>query len=212
VGKVYITFFHNSQYNYFQVPSLFQPKLREDNKLKNLRPAFYWFNDRWHSHLPKYREKYFYLFVKNPREDNIRFRSRHIEPDFNGLYAHYAEYLKERSQKNLSDLFKNGNHKEYCEPSILMSFSDIEPDLVLSIKHYTDRCGRVVKPKEYQGMRVCLFDKEFFPIKFINIPEIVKIIPKIKESYPFLSPETKDGEYLYEDWTPLITEKMGMWI
>src|SRR5438105_1247988 len=116
MNKTALTFFHNSQYNYQEIPSLFKPRLREENKRENLRPVFYWFNDHWHSNFPSMREKYFYLFVKNPKEDNIQFRSRHEGNDFNGLYAHYDEYLKERSKKDLAELYHTGKWSEYSEP------------------------------------------------------------------------------------------------
>jgi len=184
------------------------------NREKDTRPVFYWFCDIWHSNLPDFRSKYFYLFVKNPKDDNIKLRARHEGLDFHGLYTWYEKYLKKRNEKKFNMLFHSskGNWGNYCEPSILMSFSNTEPDFVLHFEKEHNRFGLMVKPKEYQGTKIYLFNKNFYPIKFTDIPEIIGIIPKIKMSYPFLTPKLVNGKYIYEDWNLMVTEKMGSWL
>lgn len=209
----YLTFFHNSEHCYEDRPSLFKPMLREENKGDDemfKRPVFYWFNDSWHSNMPESREKYLYFFVKNPKKENISLRNRCGSGDFDSLYQNYVSFKNELLSRNLLDIYKNGNG--YIEPPILMSFSDIEPDLVLMFANGKDRQGVVVKPEQYKGTVITFFDDNFVPIPFINIPEIVEIVPKIKQSFPFVIPEKRSSKYIYEDWLPMITEKGGTWL
>lgn len=201
----YLTFFHNSDFNYEEVPSLFKPRLRDDNKLENIRPAFYWFNDFWHSNFPNWRNRYFYLFIKNPQLDGIEFRSRHPGSDFNGLYAHYVDYLKERDEKHLGYMYGPPNSGEggYYEPSILMSYDDIIPDLMVNFSEESDRCGLIIKPEIYKGTEICFFKEDYTPIKFIEIPKLVEMVPNIKNSLPFIKPKQENNIYIYEDWLPI---------
>lgn len=214
----YVTFFHNSDYHWKKTPTLFQPLLREENKVKPIRPVFYWFNDMFHDHLP-HLDKYFYLFVKNPKKDKIYLRARHEGYDFNGLCKHqYDYYYKERAGKDLGSYYKNPGVKgNYYQPSVIMSFSNKDPDLVIKFAEDEKKCkyekyGTVLYPESHKGTVIYLFDENYYPIKFTDIPEIVNIVPKINFSYPFLTPKKVNGKYVYEDWVPMITEKMGTWI
>lgn len=208
-----LTFFHNSTYNWLEKPEHFNPRLREGNKAQDSRPAFYWFNDIWHSNFPNTRENYFYLFVKNPRLDKIEFRSRHGDGGFNDLFTYYSSYLQQRIERNLSNLYGSKDWVgDYCEPAILMSFSTIEPDLVLHFDNPEDKSGTVIKPEGHLGKKVALFDEKFWPIKFTDNPEIVEIVPQITNSLPFVYPEKINGNYDYEDWVPMLTVKSGTWL
>ena len=201
-----LTFFHNSD------------EYREEfTSQDNNRPSFYWFNDRYHNHLSLDSRcwKYFYLFVKDSSKDSIAFRSRHEDYGFHSLYEHYQDYLKERANLYTKGIF---NSIAY-EPSILMSFSKIIPDLILEFPYENEPYGIILKPKKYVGKKVYLFDssksilsKNQMPISFIDIPEIVEIVPDIINSHPFIKPERLNGKYIYKNWVPMITEKSGSWL
>lgn len=211
----YLTFFHNSLHHWKTKPSLFKPMLRGENLIKPSRPAFYWFNDKFHSNFSSV-EHYFYLFVKNPKKDKIAFRPRHVGLDFNGLCVNqYDQYQEERKAKDISKYFLNHDYKNYSEPSIIMSFDEIEPDIVIEFADKPikdEKYGTIIFPDSHKGLKISLFDQNCYPIKFTNIPEIVDIVPKINFSYPFLIPDKVDGKYVYDDWLPMITERMGSWL
>jgi len=158
---------------------------------EDTRPTFYWFNDRFF-HIFQDPD-YFMLFVKNPKLDKIKFRARHEGLDFNGLYEHY-------------EVYKSG---KISEPSILMSFSDIVPSLIA--KKIGD-CYKIIKPEEFKDKIFSLRDEKGNAIKFTEINLIKEIIPKIANAHPFIEPKKKEGEYIYDDWEPMITEKMGFWM
>lgn len=193
MSNIYLTFFHNSD-NYIEE---FSPK-------DNVRPSFYWFGDRYFHHMGiTYRYKYFYLFLKNPKKDGIRFRERYEGLGFNSLYSHYLKYKKERDQN-----FQNGIYNWLSpEPAILMSFSKITPDLILEFEDERPNSAVVVKPEVYKNLRITLFDNNNMPIQFTDIPEIVQILPKITHSFPFVEPKQDKGEYIYKDWLPIVTEQ-----
>ncbi len=193
--KEFITFFHTSPHHI----QLFFPQ-----HIK--RPIFYWFGDCYHDLFGKdHRAEYFYLFVKNPKKDNIAFRSRTEEMGFDGLYKQYLNYRREREE-----IYQKGATK-YTEPAILMSFSKIIPDLALKYDQ-KEKTYIVIAPIEYEGTKINLHDEKGRPKNFLDIPEILKIIPNIKNSHPFIDMMENDGKYTYEDWIPMITEKMGNWI
>jgi len=182
--KKYITFFHTSPHHI----QLFFPQ-----HIK--RPIFYWFGDCYHDLFGKdHRAEYFYLFVKNPNKDNIAFRSRSEEMGFDGLYKHYLEYQKHR-----------------IEPAILMSFSKIIPDLALKYDQ-KKKTYRVIAPIKYKGTKINLHDEKGRPKNFLEIPEVLEIVPDIKNSHPFIDAKIIHGKYTYDDWVPMVTEKMGTWL
>lgn len=200
MSNIYITFFHNSEI-YTEV---FNPK--EDG-----RPTFYWFGNQYHNHYNitnhKY-DKYFYLFVKNPKADGIELRARHKGYDFNGLYDHFLSYKKERAKQYAKGIYDWLSP----EPGILMSFGAIIPNLIAKFDDDTTKTCTVIKPAQYKGVRFALFDENNIPISFMEVPEICEMLPNIKSSYPFVEPKKINGKYIYGDWEPMITEKMGMWI
>lgn len=214
--KKNIVFFHNSDRHWKKDKSLFKPRLRDGNLKKDTRPVFYWFSDIWFSHWPRTRDKYFYLFVKNPKKNEIELRSRSGSFDFDALLSEYVEYLQERKQKDLIDLHFNPDpkppYKGYHEPPILMSFSEVVPDLVVHFSNERDKCGEIISSEPHKGRSICLFDKTGFPIKFTDIEEVVDIVPRIKNSYPFIQPRKSKGKFVYDDWVPMVTEKMGTWL
>lgn len=189
MSNIYISFFHHSD-NYIEE---FSPQ-------DDVRPSFYWFGDRYYNHMgTTYRYKYFYLFLKNPKKSGLRFRERYEGFGFNSLYSRYLKYKKERDQ-NLQ--------KGSPEAPILLSFSKITPDLILEFEDESSNSGVIIKPEGYRGLKITLFDNNNMPIQFTDIPEIVQILPKITHSLPFVEPKKEKDQYIYEDWLPMVTEKM----
>jgi hypothetical protein len=191
----YITFFHTSPHHI----QLFFPK-----NIK--RPLFYWFGNCYFSLFGAGdRQEYFYLFVKNPQEDDIAFRARNDEQGFDGLYRNYLDYLKEQKK-----MYAKGTLK-YNEPAILMSFSKIIPNLTLKYDK-KDKTYTVITPIEYKGTKINLHDENDIPLNFLEIPEIIEILPNINNSHPFIDAKIIGGKYTYNDWIPMVTEKMGTWL
>lgn len=198
----YISFFHNSD-EYREVFS--------DREMN--RPTFYWYSDSFHSHVGyKEKDKYFYLFVKNPRADGITLRSRHEELDFNALHSHYVWFKKECLNNP-----RNGEYF-YREPSILMSFSTLIPDLIARYDEDSNEYY-IIKPIEQKGVRFKLYDDKFKKeyvigdgIPFIKIPEIITVVPKILEALPNINPDILQEKYIFNNWLPMITEKNGSWL
>lgn len=196
-SNLHIAFSHHSQ-RYIEE---FNPK--EDG-----RPTFFWFSDRYYDHVSTtYRDRFFYLFFANPKKDGITLRARHEGLGFNSLYSHYLKYKEDRD-KNLQKGIYNSLSPE---APILMSFSTIIPDLILQFEDESSNSAVVIKPEGYKGLKITLFDNNNMPLKFTDT-EIVQVLPKIRHSLPFVEPKKDKGEYIYEDWLPMVTEKMGMWI
>ena len=51
-----------------------------------------------------------------------------------------------------------------------------------------------------------------FGIPFLEVPELVNILPMLKECLPFQKPESIDEKYIYANWIPMRTEKNGSWL
>lgn len=188
IKKTYITFFHNSKYNHEEVPSLFNPLLREVNKVGRVIPTFYWVNDSWFSNFPMIREKYLYIFVKSLVDEDIDFTMRgDSKGNMDSLPMHHKNYVQNRKRMNLSRLFRDGNYKGYCEPPILTSFSKIEPDAVIEFSNKRDKCGIIFKPETCRGTEVEFFDRGFKPVRFVDIPELVDALPNMTKSFPFVN-------------------------
>lgn len=193
MSNIYIIFFHNSD-NYIEK---FTPK-------DEVRPSFYWFGDRYYNHYSTTtRFKYFYLFVLNPKKDGIRLRERYEGLGFNSLYSRYLKYKKVRDQ----NLQKGSYNWSSPEPAIILSFSKIKPDLILEFDDESPNSAVVIKPERYKGLKISLFDNNDMPIQFIDIPEIVRILPKIRQSLPFIEPRMGKDGYIYEDWLPMAAEQ-----
>lgn len=191
-NREYIVFFHHSD-EHIEVFNPRDPALLEH---RGDRPLFYWFSDRYHSlYGNNSREGYFYLFFKHPPTDNIEIRARHEGLGFDSLYRAYLEH-------------KNG---DASEPGILMSFSKITPDLVLKYNEKLD-AHIIVNPKSHKGQVIRLFDDNNKPIPFNQIREIIQAVPQLKNSHPFIEPGVENGKYIYDDWQPMITERMGVWL
>lgn len=197
----YLTFFHNSD-TYLEV---FRPGVRDSPYEGYDRPTFYWCSDVYHNHMGEnYRDRYFYLFVKNPRKDNVEFRSRHEGGGFHGLYTHFCGYRRVREERYGGRFFL-GN-----EPAILKSYSVIVPDLIAEWDGQCERSLTVLDPARAKGQRFVLLDGEGKLIPFTRVQELVLLLPALADSHPFVQPELHNGEYVYDDWIPIPTHLKGL--
>ncbi len=195
----YITFFHHSE------------EYREEFTHKDpIRPCFYWFSDRFHSHCGQY--PYFYLFVKNPITSNIAMRVRSGENlDFHDLYTHFLDYRDVGIPKVAK------GDIQYAEPPIIMSFSKIVPDLIAKYHEDTDDY-EIIKPVACSTIRFRFnessskFQSSALGIPFTKISELTHALSVLKVSLPFEDPEYIGGKYVYKNWIPMKTEKNGTWL
>lgn len=138
-------------------------------------------------------------------------RARHGDNfDFNDLYSIFLDYKKDGVSK-----MQNGELK-YAEPPILMSFDKVIPDLIAKYHEDTNEY-EVVKPTAHLGRRFKLYDDTYkhiwaLEIPFTEVPELVDLLPTLKESLPFQGAEYIDSKYIYDNWMPMKTEKNGMWL
>lgn len=177
------------------------------------RPNFYWYTDRFVSHIGTF--KYIYIFVVNPKEDNVRLRCRAEPFDFDALhkgYLHFKEYHEG----------KHPHYKMNIETSIAMSFSELTPAVILRAAGDEENGLKldyeIIKPLGNKTI-VRLFKEPYGviykdkPLRFSDIPVIAKLIPEIKDVLPFKSIEPNaDGTYIYEDWQAMTTHKGGTWL
>jgi len=93
-----------------------------------------------------------------------------------------------------------------------MSFSRIVPDLIGKWDSGGSDTFTIIKPDKFKDVKVTVWDKDIRAKKFIDIPKIVEIVPKIKQAFPFGEPKKKGGEYFYEYWRTMIIKKRGSWL
>ncbi|MBL8030896.1 MAG: hypothetical protein JNK33_01035 [Candidatus Doudnabacteria bacterium] len=177
------------------------------------RPNFYWYTDRFVSHIGTF--KYIYIFVINPKEDNIELRCRAEPFDFDALhkgYLHFKEYHEG----------KHPHYKMNIETGIAMSFSKLTPTVILrAVGDEEDGLKidyEVIKPSGKKTI-VRLFKEPYSeiykdkPLKFSDIPELATLIPEIEDVLPFKQIEPNaEGRYVYEDWLAMTTHKGGTWL
>lgn len=182
----------------------------------NERPNFYWYTDRFVSHIGT--SKYIYIFVINPREDNVELRCRAEPFDFDALhkgYLHFKEYHE-------------GKHPQYkinIETGIAMSFSKLIPTVILRATGDEDDGLKldyeIIKPSKRYGKNnvVRLFKEPYseiykdIPLRFSDIPELAKLIPNIEDVLPFKHIEPNEGgQYLYDDWLPMTSHSGSTWL
>ncbi len=180
------------------------------------RPNFYWYTDRFVSHIGTF--KYIYIFVVNPKEDNVELRCRAEPFDFDALhkgYLHFKEYHEG----------KHPHYKMNIETGIAMSFSKLTPAVILRAVGYEEDGLKldyeVIKPSKRFGKNtvIRLFKEPYSeiykdkPLKFSDIPELAKLIPEIGDVLPFKSIKpNSDGRYVYADWQAMSTHKGGTWL
>lgn len=180
------------------------------------RPNFYWYTDRFVSHIGTF--KYIYIFVINPKKDNVELRCRAEPFDFDALqraYLHFKDYHDG----------KYPNYKMNIETGIAMSFSKLTPTVILRATGNEEDGLKldyeIIKPSRRFGKKtvVRLFKEPYSeiykdkPLRFSQIPELAELIPDIEEVLPFKSIEPgSEGKYLYEDWQAMTTHKGGTWL
>ncbi len=178
-----ITFFHNSD------------ELRSEFSHKDSnRPCFYWFADRFHSHTGYLKkDKYFYMFVKDPIKESITLIPRNNED--HSFHALYNDFL----------FFKhNTDYQEYLEPPILMSYDRIVPDLIAEYSEETNEY-KIVKPDIFKHMRFKLYDDSYKHQwakgpKFTDIQVLNKSLPLLANSLPLTDPKIRNGKYIFKNW------------
>ena len=177
------------------------------------RPNFYWYTDRFVSHIGTF--KYIYIFVVNPKEDNVEVRCRAEPFDFDALhkgYLHFKEYHEG----------KHPHYKMNIETGIAMSFSKLTPTVILRAigdeENGLKLDYEVIKPSGKKTI-VRLFKEPYSeiykdkPLKFSDIPELATLIPEIESILPFKQIEPKtDGRYIYEDWLDMSGHENGTWL
>jgi len=179
------------------------------------RPNFYWYTDRFVSHIGT--SKYIYIFVVNPKEDNVELRCRTEPFDFDALHKGWL-YFRD---------YKDGKHpdKHYAESGIAMSFSKITPVVTLQATG-NEKDGmkldyEIIKPsKRFSKNKVVRLFKEPYseiykdkPLRFCDIPTIAELIPDIDNVFPFRQVKrSQSGKYEYEDWLPMQTHSGGTWL
>lgn len=181
------------------------------------RPFFYWYSDRFCSF--QGTQKYMYIFVVDSVNDDIRLRSRSNTQDFDGLHKDFLHYKK----------WYDGKLPEYkyAESGIAMTFSEMVPAVTLMARSYgsskeewmqTD--FEIIEPLVPFTKRIIkLFHGDYDdmneakPIRLTDIPELVALIPDMKDCLPFkeISPDA-DGKYHYDNWLPMVTDKQGTWL
>lgn len=188
------------------------------------RPVFYWYTDRFVSF--QGTQKYLYIFLVDPIEDSVELRSRSHDQGFNGLhkdFLHYKAWIEGRHDEECWCISRN---LSYAESGIAMTFSDIKPVATLMNRYYgssreewmaTD--FEIISPvKPFSKRVIKLFNKpydelhQWEPTPFADIPELVDLIPELKDAYPIKRLERgEDGKYHYDKWNPISTVKEGVW-
>lgn len=168
------------------------------------RPAFYWFNDSYHSHIlgdkPAYQ--YMYFFIVKP-DSGVGLFARHGKGDFVSLWADYTEYLRLRSHNEEKGV------KHYLEPAIVMSFSEMVPSLIGEFSE--DYTLTVTDPEHGNKTSFDLGENGQFR-KFVDIPELVALCPDIVSCVPVVHPDSKQLKNPSMFWSPDTEHQGKMWM
>lgn len=173
----------------------------EFKSLNGKRPVFYWFNDKYHSHV--YGDMpgatYMYFFVVKPKENNAKLFTRHSKGDFKSMWTDYSEYLKIRTDNESKGI------TNYLEPGIVYSFSEMVP---LVVGKFTDGFNLWAKTiDETQEAEFNLGSKGNFR-RFDEIPELVALLPDLVNTVPIVHPSEKELSDPSTFW-PADTENEG---
>lgn len=181
------------------------------------RPFFYWYADRFASHIGT--TNYLYFFLIDPKAEGVELRSRSETLDFDGLHKDFLRF-KDWSEGKTPEY-------KYMDAGIAMTFSELKPKVTLmarslasGTKEWLQTDFEIVEPhKPFTKRVIKLFEKPYDelytgkPIKFTDIPELVDLMPELPVSLPYVSIEPDEaGVYHYENWLPMITEKNGAWM
>ncbi len=142
---------------------------------------FYWFHDGFYSHCAiDNQDRYLHLFVRNPMEDGISFFERSGLQNFDEL----VQSFRENKEKLMAAYHKEIGFALACNPPILLSTDILVPDIILDFKEPGADTAEIISPEALKGTICRLFDSAHIPIPFIEIPELVSVIPLIKNAYP----------------------------
>lgn len=181
----------------------------------NKRPLFYWYTDRFCSHIGT--QKYIYIFIVNPEKDDIELKARDGE-GFDSVHKSFLDYKNYTEGK--SDL-------KYVESGIVMSFSKMKPEAVLvstsfgsGIPDYLSYEYEILYPyKPFSKRIINIFEEPYNdiyqgkPVPFNQISELVDLVPEISNSYPVISPSLdKDGKCIFDDWNEMSGYQNRTWL
>jgi hypothetical protein len=171
--------------------------------ISDKRPAFYWFNDSYHSHIPGETPayKYMYFFIIKPNS-GVGLFTRHGKGDFASLWSDYSSYLEARSDDREKSI------KRYLEPAIVMSFSELKP--VIAGRLSDNYKFTVIHPSTPQSSFSLIKDGQFR--NFGDIPELVLICQEIKSSVPIIHPEDKEIRQHKSFWAADTANEGRSWL
>lgn len=162
------------------------------------RPAFYWFNDSYHSHIlgdkPAY--KYMYFFIVKPNS-GVGLFTRHGKGDFASLWTDYLSYLDVRSQ------YRESGEKRYLEPAIVMSFSEMVPVLT---GEFSDDYTLTISGASFNLMENGQFRR------FDDIPELIALCPEIASSVPIIEPSSEQISSPESFWSADTANEGRSWL
>lgn len=169
------------------------------------RPVFYWFNDCYHSHI--YGDtpgaNYIYFFLLKPRATTAKLFTRHGKGNFKSMWSDYQHYLDERKIK------EELGTKAYIEPGIVMSFSELVPDVICKfIDGFTVAAHSVAANK---SVYFSLFHEGRFR-RFNEIPELVDLLPDITNSVPIVTPTSQEVDDPSSFWPADHDNEGRMWL
>lgn len=70
------------------------------------------------------------------------------------------------------------------EPPMICIKDILYPDIIFDFEKEGADTAVILSPESHAGRRVRLFDKRHVPIPFREVPEIVEILPQIREAFP----------------------------
>lgn len=140
----------------------------------NDRPNFFWYHDAFYSHLAiRGQDRFLHLFIK--RKDDYSFTFMQGNKTWEDVYSHFLEN-KEKLLK-VDDMVRLTSYN----PPILRSSDTLIPDLIFDFEREGNNEGICIFPDKYKGIRCKFFDDMHFPIDYIDISELMKIIKNIVE-------------------------------
>lgn len=169
------------------------------------RPVFYWFSDCYHSHI--YGDtpgtNYIYFFLLKPEVTKAKLFTRHGKGDFKSMWSDYQHYLDERKVKEELDT------KAYIEPGIVMSFSELVPDVICKfIDGFTVAAHSVADKKNAYFSLV--HEGKFR--RFDEIPELVNLLPEIARAVPITTPTQSEVNDTSGFWPADHDNEGRMWL
>lgn len=169
------------------------------------RPKFYWFNDRYHSHIygNSPGADYMYFFLVQPGNTAAKLFTRHGEGDFKSMWSDYARYLMAREAN------ENNGVDEYLEPGIVLSFSELVPDLVCKFEG-----SFAVTAKTMDGSKKATFsllDNGKFR-RFDQIPELSYLLPGLLQAAPLTHPSDTQVSNPSNFWPADSFNQGRMWL